>query len=88
MIGDNVWIGSNCTVEKSQLDQTIIEDHVKIEDLVHISHNTVIRKFSQITVGAIICGRAKIGEDCWIAPNAVIDTGCEIGNNVLLEYQV
>ena len=80
-IGNNVWIGSNCTVEKSQLDQTIIEDHVKIDDLVHISHNTVIRKSSQITVGAIICGRAKIGEDCWIAPNAVIDTGCEIGNN-------
>jgi len=81
LIGNNVWIGSNCTVEKSQLDQTIIEDHVKIDDLVHISHNTVIRKSSQITVGAIICGRAKIGEDCWIAPNAVIDTGCEIGNN-------
>jgi UDP-3-O-[3-hydroxymyristoyl] glucosamine N-acyltransferase len=81
LIGDNVWIGSNCTVEKSQLDQTIIEDDVKIDDLVHISHNTVIKKFSQITVGAIICGRAKIGKDCWIAPNAVIDTGCQIGNN-------
>jgi len=80
-IGNNVWIGSNCTIEKSQLDQTIIEDHVKIDDLVHISHNSIIKKFSQITVGAIICGRAIVGNNCWIAPNAVIDTGCEIGNN-------
>ena len=80
-IGDNVWIGSNCTVEKSQLDQTIIDDHVKIDDLVHISHNVTIKKFSQITVGSIICGRATIGKGCWIAPNAVIDNGCEIGDN-------
>ena len=29
-IGNHVWIGSNCTIEKSQLEQTIIEDHVKI----------------------------------------------------------
>ena len=27
-IGENVWIGSNCTVEKSQMDETLIEDHV------------------------------------------------------------
>ena len=80
-IGDNVWIGSNCTVEKSQLDQTIIDDHVKIDDLVHISHNVTIKKFSQITVGSIICGRARIGEGCWIAPNSVIDNGYEIGDN-------
>ena len=40
-----------------------------------------IKKFSQITVGSIICGRAKIGERCWIAPNSIIDTGCEIGND-------
>ena len=80
-IGNNVWIGSNCTVEKSQLDQTSIDDYVKIDDLVHISHNVKIKKFSQVTAGVIVCGRATIGERCWIAPNAVIDGGCEIGNN-------
>ena len=81
IIGENVWIGSNCTVEKSQIDQTVIEDHVKIDALVHIGHNTVIKKFAQITAGSIICGRAKIGKCCWIAPNSVIDAGCEIGDN-------
>ena len=83
-IGNNVWIGSNCTVEKSQLDETIIEDHVKIDDLVHISHNTVIRKFSQITVGSMILGRAIVGEHCWISPNCVIENGYEIGDNSIV----
>ena len=81
IIGDNVWIGSNCTLERAQLDETIIEDHVKIDDLVNIAHNTLIKKFSQITVGSIICGRAIIGERCWIAPNSIIDTGCELGDD-------
>jgi UDP-3-O-[3-hydroxymyristoyl] glucosamine N-acyltransferase len=84
LIGKNVWIGSNCTIEKSQLDQTIIEDHVKIDDLVHIGHNSKIKKFAQITVGSIIGGRVKIGKGCWVAPNAVIDNGYEIGDNSIV----
>ncbi len=83
-IGDNVWIGSNSTVEKSHIDQTIIEDHVKIDDLVQIGHNTVIKKFTQITAGCIIVGRTKIGKGCWISPNSVIDIGCEIGDNCIV----
>ena len=43
-IGNHVWIGSNCTIEKSQLEETVIEDHVKIDDLVQIGHNSIIKK--------------------------------------------
>ena len=83
-IGENVWIGSNCTVEKSQIDETLIEDHVKIDDLVHVGHNSKIKKFSQITVGSIIGGRVIIGQGCWIAPHVVVDTGIEIGENSMI----
>lgn len=83
-IGNNVWIGSNCTIERAQIDKTLIEDHVKIDDLVHISHNTTIKKFSQITVGSMILGRAIIGEHCWISPNCVIENGYEIGDNSIV----
>ena len=84
LIGDNVWIGSNCTVEKSQIDQTIIEDHVKIDDIVHVGHNSIVKKAAQITAGSVISGRAKIGKGCWIAPNSVIDAGCEIGDGCIV----
>lgn len=84
VIGDNVWIGANSSVEKSHIDKTVIEDHVKIDDLVQIGHNTVIKKFTQITAGCIIVGRTKIGRGCWISPNSVIDIGCEIGDNCIV----
>ena len=84
IIGKNVWIGPNSTIEKSVMDHTIIEDHVKIDTLVNIGHNTIIKKSSCITAGSIICGRAKIGKNCFIAPNTVIDVGCEIGDDCLV----
>ena len=83
-IGNNVWIGSNTTIEKAQIDETIIEDNVNIDDHVTIGHNVRIGKFSQITVGSIVAGRAKIGEGCWISPNSVVDNGFQIGNNCVV----
>jgi len=80
-IGDHVWIGSNSTVEKSHIDETIIEDHVKIDDLVQIGHNTIIKNFSQIAAGCVLVGKSKIGKSCWISPHCVVDIGCEIGDN-------
>ena len=84
LIGDNVWIGSNTTIEKSHIDQTIIEDHVKIDDLVQISHNAIIKQFTQISSSCMIAGKAKIGKNCWISPNSVIDVGCEVGDNCIV----
>ena len=84
IIGKNVWIGANCTVERSQIDQTVIEDHVKIDDLVHVGHNSSIKKFTQIAAGTVISGRARIGKGCWIAPNSVIDNGCAIGDDCMV----
>ena len=66
------------------IDQTIIEDNVKIDTLVNVGHNTIIKKSSWICAGSIICGRAKIGNNCFIAPNCVIDVGCDIGDNCLI----
>ena len=57
---------------------------MKIDDLVQISHNAIIKEFTQITVACIICGKAKIGKNCWISPNSVIDVGCEIGDNCIV----
>ena len=43
--------------------------------------NSIIKKFSQITAGSVVCGRAQIGKGCWLAPNSVISDGCKIGDN-------
>ena len=79
LIGDNVWLGSNVSVEKSGLDATIIEDNVLVDDLVQIGHNVRVGRGSSLTVGSIILGRVAIGEDCWISPNVTINNGIKIG---------
>ena len=41
-IGDNVEIGSNCTIDKGSLKYTEIKNGVKIDNLVHIAHNVIV----------------------------------------------
>ena len=66
---------------RSYLDRTNLN---KIDDLVHIGHNSFLGDNSQITVGAIILGRAMLGKNCWLSPGSVIDNGVEIGDNSLI----
>ena len=84
VIGDNVWIGSNVSVERAALDSTFIGNNTKIDDLVQIGHNTTIEESCQITAGSIICGKALLKAGCWIAPNSVIDNEVIIGNNAFV----
>ena len=65
-------IGSNSTVERGTILNTIICDNVKIDDLVQIGHNTNIGNNTLIMVGALVLGGVKIGKQCWIAPNTTI----------------
>ena len=83
-IGKNVWIGSNSTIDKSALDNTIICDDVKIDTLVNVGHNTSIGKSTWISANSTICGRAKIGKNCLIAPNSVIDVGVKLGDRCVV----
>ena len=71
-IGNFVEIGSNCTIARAALDDTIIGDLVKINNLVHVAHNVRIGPRTQIAAGAVICGSVSIGADVWIGPNATI----------------
>lgn len=41
-IGNNVEIGANCTIDRAAFKSTIIEDMVRIDNLVHIAHNCIV----------------------------------------------
>ena len=83
IIGNNVEIQQNCNVDKAiyPWDDTVIDDHVRINSLVQIAHGDKIGKFTEIVAGASIQGRVVIGENVWIGPNSVIRNGISIGNN-------
>ena len=83
-IGNRTWIGSNVSIEKGSLADTIISNDVLIDDLVQIGHNVKINERTQITAGCILSGKCQIGSDCWIAPNVSIDNNIIVGNNSII----
>ncbi len=84
IIGDNVDIGSNCTIDKASLDSTIIEDNVRIDNLVQIAHSVRIGKNSIIAAQCGIAGSTKIGDNCLMGGQVGITGHIKIGNNVTI----
>lgn len=82
MIGNNVEIGANTCVDKGfSFRQTIIEDEVKIDNLVHVAHGVQIGKRSYIIASCMLGGSVTIKEDVWIGPNASVAPGLTVANN-------
>lgn len=64
IIGNDVEIGANSTIDRGSLNDTVIEDFVRIDNLVQIAHNVQIGKGSVIVAQAGIAGSSKIGKYC------------------------
>lgn len=84
IIGNNVWIGTQCNISRGSLDDTTIGDNVTIDDHVHIAHNCHIGENTLITAGATIGGSVTIGNNCWIGLGSTVSDHLTIGNNVLV----
>lgn len=83
-IGSRVEIGANTCIDRGTIDNTIICDDVKIDNLVHIAHNTVLEKGTVIIAGSIICGSAIVGERGYVAPGAIIKNQISVGSGALV----
>lgn len=66
-IGDRVEIGTNTTIDRGALDDTIIEQGVKIDNLIQIGHNVRIGENTAIAACAAIAGSTVIGKNCKIS---------------------
>jgi UDP-3-O-[3-hydroxymyristoyl] glucosamine N-acyltransferase len=83
-IGDNVEVGSCTTIARGTLSDTVIEDNVKIDNLVHVAHNCVIRDGAFIIACAELSGGVTVGKNAWIAPNSCTHQKITIGENSLV----
>lgn len=61
-IGNDVEVGANCTVDRGVLDDTVLEDGVKLDNLVHIAHNCRLGRSVMIAAQTGIAGTTTIGE--------------------------
>lgn len=67
IIGDDVEIGSNTTVDKAPMESTVIGNGVRIDNLCQIAHNVQIGENTAIASQTGIAGSAIIGKNCILA---------------------
>ena len=84
VIKNQVEIGNNTCIDRAVLGSTIINENVKIDNLVHISHGVIIGANSLIIANSMIAGSSIIGEDVWISPSSSILNKKCIGNNSVI----
>ncbi len=65
-IGDDVEIGANTAIDRGALDDTVIEDGVKLDNLVQVAHNCVIGAHTVIAGCSGVSGSVTIGKHCMI----------------------
>lgn len=79
IIGNNVEVGSNTTIDRGALSDTVIGEYTKINNLCHIAHNNKIGRNVVITGCVNIAGSNTIEDNVWIAPNSSIKGWLHIG---------
>ena len=83
-IGNHVEIGAKSTVDRGALGNTVIEDGVKIDNHVHVAHNSYIGENTAIAGQSGMAGSVKIGKNCQIAGQVGIVGHIEIADNVIV----
>ncbi len=71
-IGDDVEIGANTCVDRGALQDTVIEDGVKLDNLIQIGHNVRIGKHTAMAGCVGVAGSATIGAHCTVGGGAVV----------------
>jgi UDP-3-O-[3-hydroxymyristoyl] glucosamine N-acyltransferase len=84
VIGDRVEIGANTAIDRGTIDDTVVCDDAKIDNLVHIAHNCHIGRGAFVIATAILCGGVRVGAGAWIAPNVAVREQLSIGENAIV----
>ena len=82
VVGDDVEIGANTTVDRGALDDTVIEDGVRLDNLVHIAHNCRVGKHTAMAACVGVAGSTSIGAYCLLGGAAMISGHLDIGDRV------
>lgn len=84
LIGDDVEIGANTTIDRGAIENTVIGNGVKLDNLIQIGHNVQIGDHTAIAACTAIAGSAQIGKHCAIGGCVGIVGHLEIADNVTI----
>ena len=87
VIGNDVEIGSNTTVDRAPMESTIIADGVRIDNLCQIAHNVVVGKNTVMAAQTGIAGSTQLGEGCILAGQVGIAGHLKIADHSTIAAQ-
>jgi UDP-3-O-[3-hydroxymyristoyl] glucosamine N-acyltransferase len=87
IVGDDVEIGANTTVDRGTIENTIIEDGVKIDNLVQIAHNVRVGAHTVMAAMSGVAGSTKIGRRCRIGGGVVMVNQIEIADDTMFTFR-
>jgi UDP-3-O-[3-hydroxymyristoyl] glucosamine N-acyltransferase len=82
VLGDDVEVGANTTIDRGAMADTVLEDGVKLDNLIQIGHNVRIGPNTSIAACAGIAGSAHIGANCVIGGSADISGHLHLADGV------
>ncbi len=71
-IGDDVEIGANTCIDRGALDDTVIENGVKLDNLIQIGHNVRVGQHTAMAGCVGVAGSARIGAHCTVGGGAIV----------------
>jgi len=83
-IGNDVDIGANTTIDRGALEDTVLEEGVRLDNQIQVAHNVFIGAHTAIAGCVGISGSARIGRHCLIGGGAGIVGHLEIADNVVI----
>jgi UDP-3-O-[3-hydroxymyristoyl] glucosamine N-acyltransferase len=87
VVGDDVEIGANTTIDRGTIESTVIEDGVKLDNLVQIAHNVRVGAHTVMAAMSGAAGSTKIGKRCMIGGGVVMINQIEICDDVMFTFR-
>lgn len=84
VIGNNVEVGALSNISCGSAGNTVLEDNVKLDSLVHLGHDVFLGKNVEIPAGAILGGFCVLEEGAYVGVNATLRNRIHIGKNAFI----
>jgi UDP-3-O-[3-hydroxymyristoyl] glucosamine N-acyltransferase len=81
-IGNDVEIGANTCIDRGALEDTVLEDGVKLDNLVQIGHNVRVGAHTAMAGCVGVAGSARIGRHCTVGGGAIVLGHLELADHV------
>ncbi len=84
IIGNDVEVGSSTSIDRGAIENTVIEDGVKLDNQIQIAHNVRIGENTVVAAGVGIAGSTTIGKNCMFGGMVAVSGHIELTDNVVI----